>query len=80
MHWIAYEYYGPAGAIICLIRPQENFVPGEVIVHFKPEVIDFPVGSDRKPFSEVSILDPQARVVLEEIATSESVKKMTLLR
>ena len=55
-----------------LTQAQElDFVPGEVIAHFKAGIIDFPVGSDSKPISEVSILNPQARAVLQEIATSE---------
>ena len=59
-------FWGP------LAQAQElDFVPGEVIVHFKAGIIDFPVGSDSKPISEVSILNPQARAVLQEIATSE---------
>ena len=59
-------FWGP------LAQAQElDYVPGEVIVHFKPGIIDFPVGSDSKPISEVSILNPQARAVLQEIATTE---------
>ncbi|NIR50858.1 S8 family serine peptidase [candidate division KSB1 bacterium] len=50
---------------------ESNFIPGEVIVHFEPDIIDFPVGSDKKPIGEVNILNRQAQEILTDIGTSE---------
>ena len=50
---------------------EANFVAGEVIVHFTPNVIDFPVNAGRKPVSEVSILNSDAQTLLEELLATE---------
>ncbi|MFQ5636746.1 MAG: hypothetical protein ACE5IR_01965 [bacterium] len=50
---------------------KSNFVSGEVIVHFKNDIVDFPVDAGRTPIDQVRILNPQADSVLSDPNATE---------
>jgi|GEM_PF-3243563 len=70
--FVAVIFYLMAASVFDHVYAQtEEFVPGEIIVHFKHGVIDFPVNSGRRSFSETNILIPQVRDTLMSIGAFE---------
>ena len=58
--------------LLCVTTlPAQEFVKGEVVVKFKPGIIDFPQGSKRLPISAISLNSPAVANRLQNLNATE---------